>query len=140
MAELKTKANSGSVDAFLGRIEHQRKRSEAQQIVALMEEISGEKPTLWGDRMIGFGTYRYRQKSGQQAQWPLTAFAPSKARMTIYIIPGFSDYREQLARLGKHRTGKSCLYINKLADIDIEVLRDLIEASVQTMRTRYSAP
>lgn len=137
MAPLKTQPRVADVLAFIDAIEHPRKRADAHAVVTMMRDITGEEPVLWGDRLIGFGSFHCRRNSGSQGSWPLTAFAPGKQRMTIHIMPGFSDYQPLLARLGKFRTGRSCLYINKLSDVDDSTLRELIAQSVADLRERY---
>lgn len=137
MSTLKTRPTGASVEGFIDGIEPERKRLQARELVALMAEISGEQPVLWGDRLIGFGQYDYRQRSGREASWPLLAFGPGRQHLTIHIMPGFDDYGALLEKLGKFRTGKSCLYINKLEDVDRGVLRALIARSVADMRQRY---
>lgn len=133
MAELKTKPTESSVVDYLKTVENEKKRADSFTILKLMGEITGEEPIMWGDSIIGFGTYRYKYASGRQAEWFLTGFAPRKQSLTLYIMSGFSAYDDLLGKLGKHSTGKSCLYVKKLEDIDIEVLRELIQQSVEYM-------
>jgi hypothetical protein len=104
-----------------------------------MEEATGEKAEMWGDNIVGFGTYRYKYESGREGEWFLTGFSPRKANLTLYIMSGFSRYQELLGRLGKHKTGKSCLYINRLEDIDIKVLRRLVRESVAHLKRQEKA-
>lgn len=134
MAELKTKKNEASVATFLANVEPVRKREDAQQICALMQEATGAEPKMWGDTIIGFGDYTYQYESGRTGEWMLVGFSPRKQNLTLYIMPGFEHYEDLLARLGKHKTGKSCLYINKLADVDLTVLQELITQSVEHMK------
>jgi hypothetical protein len=133
MAELKTKPNEGSVIDFLNAVENEKKRADSFRILELMREVTGAEPIMWGDSIIGFGTYRYKYASGRQAEWFLTGFAPRKQSITLYIMSGFSAYDLLLDKLGKHSTGKSCLYIKKLKDIDMDILRDLVQQSVAHM-------
>ncbi len=133
MSELKTKPNDGSVAAYLNSIEHDRKRADSWKILELMQEVTGAEPKMWGDSIVGFGNYRYKYASGREGDWFLTGFAPRKQNLTLYIMAGFDQYDELLEKLGKHKTGKSCLYINKLADIDLEVLENLVHQSVNHM-------
>ena len=133
MAELKTKKNDRSVAAFLDGIENERKQEDARTIVKLMEEITGAEPAMWGESIIGFGSYHYTYASGREGDWFLTGFSPRKQNLTLYIMAGFDEYEPLLARLGKHKTGKSCLYVNKLDDIDLDVLRTLVRRSVEHM-------
>jgi len=98
-----------------------------------MKQVTGDKPIMWGDSIIGFGTYKYKYASGRQGEWPVTGFSPRKQNLTIYIMSGFDEYDDLLTQLGKHSTGKSCLYIKKMEDIDQDVLRELISKSVEHM-------
>lgn len=134
MAELKTKATDASVEAFLHGVENEKKREDAFAILALMEEVTGEPPKLWGSSIIGFGSYHYKYASGHEGDACLTGFSPRKQNLVLYILAGFEQYDALLAKLGKYKTGKSCLYINKLADIDQTVLRELVTQSVAHMR------
>ncbi len=136
MAELKTQRNNQSVDAFLDGIDDERKRHDSREILALMQRVTGEKPVMWGDSIIGFGSYRYKYASGRQAEWFLTGFSPRKQNLTLYIMSGFEDYEKLLDKLGKYKTGKSCLYINKMDDVDQGVLEKLVQASVVHMKER----
>ena len=104
-----------------------------------MSEITGEPAEMWGGSIIGFGSYHYVYESGREGDWFLTGFAPRKQSLTLYIMPGFEHYDDLLARLGKHKIGRSCLYINKLADVDMDVLRELVAESVSHMRRTRSA-
>ena len=134
MAELKTKATDASVEAFLHGVESEKKREDAFAILALMAEVTGEPPKLWGSSIIGFGSYHYKYASGHEGDACLTGFSPRKQNLVLYILAGFDQYDALLAKLGKYKTGKSCLYINKLADIDQTVLRELVSQSVAHMR------
>ncbi len=133
MAALKTQRNDGDVRAFLEAVEHPTRRSDGLALLDLMREVTGEEAEMWGDSIVGFGSYHYRYASGQEGDWPRTGFSPRKQATTLYIMSGFSRYDELLARLGKHRTGRSCLYVNKLADVDLDVLRQLVKASYAHM-------
>lgn len=138
MAELKTKPHDGDVDAFLGTVEHEGRRQDCQTLRDLMTEITGAPAKLWGPSIVGFGSYHFRYDSGREGDWFLSAFSPRKRNLTLYIMAGFSRYEELLGRLGKHKTGKSCLYVNKLADLDMVVLETLIRASVEHLRPKDS--
>jgi hypothetical protein len=128
MAELKTKKNRASVAAFLNGIEPEQRRKDCKTIARMMKEATGEKPAMWGKGIVGFGSYHHRYASGREGDWFLTGFAPRKQDLTIYLGTGrFRQRAALLKKLGKHRTGKSCLYIKKLADIDLDVLRELID-------------
>lgn len=133
MAELKTQKNDGDVNAFLNGVEHDKRRTDSFKVLALMEEVTGEKPKMWGDSIIGFGSYHYKYASGREADWFLTGFSPRKQSLTLYIMSGFDEYDALMAKLGKFKTGKSCLYINKLEDVDEAVLRELVQKSAKHM-------
>lgn len=133
MSDLKTKKNDGDVEAFLNTVEPEKKRKDAFEILELMEEVTGEKGKMWGDSIIGFGSYRYTYASGREGDWMLVGFSPRKQNITLYIMSGFDNYQNLLDKLGKHKTGKSCLYINKTEDVDMDVLRDLVKQSVDHM-------
>lgn len=134
MAELKTKINDKSVDEFLNGLPDEKKRQDSFRIKKMMEEITGEPAKMWGDSIIGFGSYHYKYTSGQEGDWMLTAFSPRKQNLTLYIMPGFEHYEHLMKKLGKYKTGKSCLYIKKLEDVDLEILKELIDLSVKQMR------
>ncbi len=129
MAELKTQRNDKDVLAYVNSIDNDIRRQDSLSILALMQQVTGEEPVMWGESIIGFGLYRYKYASGQPAEWFLTGFAPRKQNLTLYIISGFEQYEELLKNLGKYKTGKSCLYINKLEDVDQDVLRELVKQS-----------
>ena len=133
MAELKTQPNQGSVVDYLNSVENEKRRADSFSILELMQEVTGEEALMWGDSIVGFGTYRYKYASGRQAEWFLTGFAPRKQNLTLYIMSGFENYEQLLGQLGKHKTGKSCLYINKLEDVNLDVLRKLVKESVDHM-------
>lgn len=137
MAELKTKKNRASVEKYLRGIEDSDRRRDARAVVRLMKEVTGEAPAMWGTSMIGFGSYRYRYSSGREGEWMLTGLAPRKQALSIYIMDGFADHADTMKKLGRYRTGKSCLYVRRLEDIDLAVLRDLVAASVDNLRGRY---
>ncbi len=137
MSELKTKQNDASVGAFLDAVGSDRRRQDSFTVLESMKRITGEKPRMWGAAIVGFGSYRYKYASGRSGEMPRIGFSPRKQSLTVYVMPGFSGYDELLSRLGKHRTGKSCLYINKLADIDMGVLEDLIRSALDAMRKKY---
>jgi len=134
MYELKTKLNDGSVLDFLNTIQDEKKRDDSLKIVELMHEESGEEPKMWGSSIIGFGSYHYKYASGQEADWPLVAFSPRKQSLTLYIMPGFERYTDLMSQLGKYSTGKSCLYIKKLEDVNFEVVRKLVRNSIEVMK------
>ncbi|MEP4532252.1 MAG: DUF1801 domain-containing protein [Cyclobacteriaceae bacterium] len=136
MSDPKTKPTEESVVAFLNRVENETRRKDAFHIHELMTSITGEKATMWGPSIVGYGSYHYIYKTGREGDWLLTGFSPRKQNLSLYIMSGFSKYDELLSKLGKHKKSVSCLYINKLADIDMEVLKQLIKESVEYMRNK----
>ena len=140
MAELKTQKNDASVLAFLDKVTDEAKRKDCKELVEIFEKISGEKATMWGTSIIGFGSYHYKsERSKQEGDWPLTGFSPRKQNITLYIMSGFKDSTDLLKKIGKHKvSGGSCLYIKRLSDIDLEILKQLITASLKVMKERYS--
>jgi hypothetical protein len=139
MAELKTKPTDDSVQAFLDGIDSDDRRNDCIAVTQLMRDVTDEEPRMWGPSIVGFGSYHYRYASGREGDWFLTGFSPRKRDLTLYIMAGFDRYDELMGRLGKHSTGKSCLYVKHLADIDVDVLRELVGASVAHMRSRHGA-
>ncbi|MYA66507.1 MAG: DUF1801 domain-containing protein [Gammaproteobacteria bacterium] len=137
MSEPKTVQNDGNVDEFLDAVENPRRREDARRVLELMREVTGEPPKMWGSSIVGFGSYRYKYASGREGDWMITGFSPRKQNLTVYIMPGFSEFADLLARLGKHKTSKSCLYLNKLDDVDLDMLAELVRESVAVMRKRY---
>lgn len=134
MSNVKTTRNDGDARAYLEGVTNKQRRKDALAMLELMREITGEEAEMWGESIVGFGSCRYRYASGRQGDWFLTGFAPRKQALTLYIMPGFERYEALLAKLGKHKIGKSCLYISKLADVDRNVLKEIIAASVEQMR------
>ena len=138
MSELKTRPSHKSVEKFLTDVQNERRREDARVIMRLMEEVTGESPVMWGDSIVGFGRYHYRYESGREGDWFLTGFSPRKANLSLYIMSGFSGYEKLLGRLGKHKRGQSCLYVTRLENIDLEVLRRLVKESVEAVKRRYA--
>lgn len=134
MAELKTKPTQASVEKFLNQVPDETRREDCFKVAKMMEEITGEKPQMWGPSIVGFGSYRYKYASGREGDWPITAFSPRKQDLTLYIMPGFTKQADLMQQLGKHRTGKSCLYIKRLSDVHTPTLKKLIRDSVKRMR------
>ncbi len=134
MAELKTHKTDADVDLFLESAEDERKRDDAREVRRLMSDITGDTGSMWGSSIVGFGERSYHYANGREASWFAVGFSPRKRELTLYIMDGFERRGALLERLGKHRTGKSCLYIKRLTDVDLAVLRELIEASVSTVR------
>ncbi|MDE0224495.1 MAG: DUF1801 domain-containing protein [Gammaproteobacteria bacterium] len=137
MATLKTRPTDASIETFLDSVDNEDRREDARRVLAIMGRVTGEPARMWGTRIVGFGSYHYRYASGREGDWPLTGLSPGKRNLTVYIMPGFDEYGEMLSRLGKHRTGKSCLYVNRLRDVDLNVLEEIIRQSVADMRRRY---
>ena len=136
MAENKTKPTKASVAAFIDALSDETRRADAKVLVKLMQNATGEKPQMFGPSIIGFGIYHYTYDSGREGDMPLVAFSPRKTATVLYNVTGFSGSQALLAKLGKHTTGKGCLYIKKLADVDQEVLEGMLAKSVATMRAR----
>ena len=134
MAENKTVKTGASVDEFMAAVENRRRREDGLVLLEMMRDVTGFEPEMWGPSIIGFGSYHYKYESGREGDMPLIGFSPRKSSLSLYIMSGFDEYEEMLGKLGKHRTGASCLYINKLADVDVEVLRELVSQSVEHMR------
>ena len=137
MATQKTRETAASVEEFLNGIENRTRREDGLAMLGLMREVTGEEAQMWGSSIVGFGSYHYVYESGREGDAMLTGFSPRKQNLAIYVMPGFSAYDSLLDKLGKHKTGKSCLYINKLADVDLKVLKTLVRRSVQVMRKKY---
>ena len=137
MAELKTKLNDESVEDFLNSVEDEQKKKDSFEVLNIMEQITGAEPKMWGSSIVGFGNYHYVYDSGREGDWFIAGFSPRKQALTLYIMAGFSRYDELLQKLGKYKTGKSCLYVKNLQDIDLEVLKGLIRSSVEYMREKY---
>ena len=131
---MKTVKNEASVGKFLDAVGDERKRADSYTLVDLMRGITGEDPAMWGPSIVGFGSYHYRYESGREGDMCLTGFSPRKQALTIYIMSGFSEHRALMDKLGKYKTGKSCLYVKRLEDIDTEVLEQLIRRSIAAVQ------
>jgi len=131
MSEPKTRPTDESVEDFLNTAEHPQKKKDSFELLKIMKEITKEEPTMWGSSIVGFGSIHYKYASGRELDWPITGFSPRKRSLTVYIMPGFDDFGDLLEKLGKHKVGKSCLYINKLADVDTAVLKEIIKKSIE---------
>ena len=131
MAELKTQRGEGSVDAFLDGIEDERKREDSKALLALMEKVTGEKPALWGPSIVGFGDLHYKYESGREGDWFRVGFSPRKQNLTLYVTDYIKEDDPLLARLGKFTTGKACIYVKRLEDVDTGVLEDLVKRSYE---------
>jgi len=133
----KTQENEGDVAAFLENVENPKRRADAQVVLEMMTRITGWPAKMWGAAIIGFGKYHYKYESGREGDFMRVGFSPRKANLVVYILPGYTDYSEILNRIGKYKKGKSCLYINKLADIDMAVLEELVVAGLADMAEKY---
>lgn len=133
----KTQAHAASVDDFIAGVLPDRRRRDAEELNRIFQEVTGWTPQMWGPSIIGYGQYHFRYDSGREGDFLATGFAPRKANSVIYIMPGYADFQSILERLGKHKLGKSCLYINKLEDVDTAVLRELIQAGLADLATRW---
>lgn len=136
MPTLKTRPTAASVTAFIKRQPDEQTRADCRTLVAMMERITGQKAVMWGPSIIGFGAYRLVYANGSSADWPVAAFSPRKKDLTIYLMDVFERRPELMKKLGKHRTGKVCLYIRRLADVDVKVLKELIEDSIRSRREK----
>jgi uncharacterized protein DUF1801 len=134
MAELKTKPTGASVEKFINQVSDETRREDCFRVAKMMEEITGEKPKMWGPSIVGFGSFHFKYGSGREGDWPIAAFSPRKQNLTIYIMPGLAWYSDLLQQLGKHRSAKSCLYIKRLSDVHVPTLKKLIRASIKTMK------
>lgn|SRR5690606_26848808 len=137
MAELKTKVNDASVTDFINSVEDEQKRKDAFELLKMFESITKEKPKMWGTSIIGFGQYHYKsERSSQEGDWPLVGFSPRKQNLTLYVMPSFGNLDDLLKKLGKHTVSKGCLYIKRLSDVDIEVLRNIVKESFEESKRR----
>ncbi|MDX9828365.1 MAG: DUF1801 domain-containing protein [Spirochaetia bacterium] len=134
--ELKTKVNSASVVDFLNTVVDEQKRKDCFEILHLMEEATEEPARMWGSSIVGFGSYHYKGSGGREGDWMLTGFSPRKQNLTFYIMDGFDNHKDLLARLGSFENSVGCLYIKKLSDIDVDVLKAVVITSVENMRKR----
>ena len=133
MAELKTKLNNRSVERFLNAVSDRQKRQDCFTLLKLMQQVTQAEPRMWGSSIVGFGSYHYAYASGREGDWFVAGFSPRKQNLTLYIMAGFEQYDTLLQKLGKHKTGKACLYINRLDDIHLPTLKKLIQQSVKHM-------
>jgi hypothetical protein len=136
MAEPKTKETNESVSAFLGKIADKQRREDCFAVVDIMRAVTKEEPKMWGTSIVGFGRYHHKGASGREAEWPITGLSPRKAALTLYFMGGFESSPELMERLGKYKHSKGCLYIKKLADVDVSVLKKLVAQSVKFMAPR----
>lgn len=139
MAEAKTRPTGASVADFIATVPDPVKRTDCQALVKLMQKATGRKAEMWGDAIVGFGRYEVVYANGSTSEWPVIGFSPRKNDLTVYLMEGFDQQQALLSKLGKHKTGKVCLYLKRLADVDMAVLGELVEHSVQSMATRRVA-
>ena len=137
MAENKTQPTTQSVADFIGAVDHPVRRADAEALDAMFRRVTGWQPRMWGPTIIGYGQYHYTYDSGRAGDFLATGFSPRKANLSVYIMPGYADFGGILARLGKHKIGKSCLYINKLADVDMAVLEELVQAGLKDLAAKW---
>lgn len=139
MTENKTKPTEVDPEAFVSRVEHETRRHDAERLLQIFSEVTGLKPRMWGPSLIGYGRYHYKYDTGREGDMLMTGFSPRKSNLSLYIMPGYhgEEMQDRLSRLGKHKLGKACLYINKLADVDECVLREIIAAGVEDVRAKY---
>lgn len=138
MSTIKTLANDNIVEDFINSVEDDTKRQDSFRLLELYRELTGEEPKMWGDSIIGFGQFHYKsERSRQEGDWPLSGFSPRKQNLTLYFMLGFDTKSELLDQLGKHKISKGCLYLNKLDDVDINVLKKLIKQSHEDMTKKY---
>ena len=137
MSGNKTVETTASVEEYLAGVEPKRRAEDAVALEAFFRDVTGFEPRVWGESIVGYGRYHYVYKSGREGGFLATGFAPRKAQLSIYIMPGYADFGEILSRLGKHKIGKSCLYVNKLADIDMDVLAELVRAGLRDLATHW---
>ena len=137
MAENKTRPTAESVDAFIDAVEHPVRRADALTLDAMFRRVTGWQPQMWGPSLIGYGAYHYTYESGRSGDMLATGFSPRKANLVLYIMPGYAEFGHILDRLGKHKLGKSCLYINKLADVDMAVVEEIVRAGLDDLATKW---
>ena len=137
MAENKTKATGASVTAFINSIDDTQKRADARKVAAMMRKATGKRAKMWGPSIVGYGTYHYKYASGREGDFLMTGFSPRRQALTVYVIPGFEHFETLMNKLGKYKTGKSCLYIKRLSEVDEKILEQLINRSVKHMREHY---
>ncbi len=139
MAELKTTVNDASVEDFINKVSDETKRKDSLTLLEMFSRITKEKPKMWGGSIVGFGQYHYKsERSSQEGDWMLTGFSPRKQNLTLYIMPGFKDYQSLIEKLGKCKTSVGCLYINKLSDVDLKTLEEIIAKSFTDMKAQHN--
>lgn len=138
MSDLKTTPNELSVDDFIDAIESEQKRDDSRALLKIMKEITGDAPTMWGTSIIGFGKYHFRYESGREGDWMVAGFSPRKQNLTIYMMGGFENQSDLLTKIGKVKSSVGCLYVKKLVDIDLQILKEMIRLSVDTVKKKYA--
>lgn len=138
MATPKTLPNNRSVDEFIDSVESKQKRDDSRDLLKIMQETTSDPPVMWGESIVGFGNYHYKYESGREGDWMLAGFSPRKQNISIYMMGGFSNQDALLKKLGKAKSSVGCLYIKKLADINLEILKEMIKISVETVKKRYA--
>ncbi len=139
MAELKTKKTEASVEDFLNSVADEKKKADGLTLLKIFKKVTKEEPKMWGESIVGFGQYHYKsERSSQQGDWPLVGFSPRKQNLTLYVMSGFDKLSGLLAKLGKHKTSVGCLYINKLSDVDLDVLEEVVELGFENMKKLHS--
>jgi predicted CopG family antitoxin len=133
MAEAKTKPTKESVDDFISKVADEKRRNDCQNVLKIMKEVVQAEPEMWGTSIVGFGRYRQKGSNGKEVEWMIMGFSPRKTDLTLYILPGVESFPDIMSRLGKHKTGKSCIYLKKLDDIDLNVLKELASKSLEVM-------
>lgn len=133
----KTQPTEVTVEDFLATVPSPQKQADAVELDAIFRRVTGFEPVMWGESIVGYGRYHYKYASGREGDFLATGFSPRKANFSVYILPGYADFSEHLAKLGKHKIGKSCLYFNKLSDIDVSVLKQLIKAGLRDLNTHW---
>lgn len=137
MAEAKTKATKSSVAAFVKKVPSAGIRADTETVIDMIRDITKEEPVMWGASIIGFGKYTYKYESGKEGDWPLIGLAPRKQNLTIYLVRGFEEHDALMKKLGPHKTGKSCLHLKRLSDVDQPTLKTLMKKSVALMKKKY---
>lgn len=136
-ARNKTRPKAVSPEDFLASVEHPRRREDGLRLLEIFNRTTGLKPKMWGPSIIGYGRYYYKYDSGREGEYFMTGFSPRKSALTIYVMPGYRDLSEKLSRLGKHKVGRSCLYVNKLSDVETKILEEIVRDGVNYMRANY---
>lgn len=137
MSQNKTQPTDVDVDAFIATVDNPTRRRDAETLLELMRRVTGWEPQMWGPSIVGFGRYHYRYDSGREGDFLVTGFSPRKSSLVLYVMPGYDKAGDDLAALGKHKLGSSCLYVNKLADVDLGVLERIVADGVEKMRRSY---